>query len=48
MIRGVSNKDLRDSLRFPHRRLVPSEAKRRSRALISRKLRVLRAHGILP
>ena len=45
MIRGVSNKDLRDSL-FPTPPTSAKEAKRRS-ALISRKLRLLRAHGIL-
>ena len=45
MINGVSNKDLRDRL-FPSSPSSAKEAKRRS-ALISRKLRLLRAHGIL-
>jgi hypothetical protein len=45
MIRGICNKDLRDRL-FPSPAANPTEAKRRS-ALISRKLRLLRAHGII-
>ena len=45
MIAGVCNKDLRDRL-FPSPAPSPKEIKRRS-ALISRKLRLLRAHGIL-
>jgi len=45
MIRGISNRDLRDAL-FPTPAPNHKEAKRRS-ALISRKLRLLRAHGIL-
>jgi hypothetical protein len=45
MIRGVSNRDVRDRL-FPTPASSAEEAKRRS-ALISRKLRLLRAHGIL-
>jgi hypothetical protein len=45
MIAGVCNKDLRDRL-FPSPAASPKEIKRRS-ALISRKLRLLRAHGIL-
>lgn len=44
MIRGICNKDLRDQL-FP-KPANAVETKRRS-ALISRKLRMLRAHGIL-
>jgi hypothetical protein len=45
MIRGVSNRDVRDRL-FPSPAASAKEAKRRS-ALVSRKLRLLRAHGIL-
>jgi hypothetical protein len=45
MIRGICNKDLRDVL-FPKAAADSAQAKRRS-ALISRKLRMLRAHGIL-
>jgi hypothetical protein len=45
MIRGICNRDLRDTL-FPKPAANAAEAKRRS-ALISRKLRLLRAHGIL-
>ena len=45
MIRGICNQDLRDAL-FPKPAANAVEAKRRS-ALISRKLRLLRAHGIL-
>lgn len=45
MIRGVCNRDVRDRL-FPSPASSDKEAKRRS-ALISRQLRLLRAHGIL-
>jgi hypothetical protein len=45
MIRGLGNKDVRQSL-FPSPAANAAEAKRRS-AIISRKLRMLRAHGIL-
>lgn len=45
MIRGICNRDVRDAL-FPSPALNPREAQRRS-ALVSRKLRLLRAHGIL-
>jgi hypothetical protein len=45
MIRGICNRDVRDAL-FPSPAPNAQEAKRRS-ALISRKLRLLRAHGIL-
>jgi len=45
MIRGVSNRDVRDRL-FASPASSAQEAKRRS-ALVSRKLRLLRAHGIL-
>lgn len=45
MIRGIANRDVRDRL-FPTPAADPAEAKRRS-ALVSRKLRLLRAHGIL-
>ena len=45
MISGMSNKQLRDRL-FPSPPATAKEAKRRS-ALISRKLRLLRAHGII-
>jgi len=45
MIRGICNRDLRDR-GFPSPAANSTEARRRS-ALISRKLRLLRAHGIL-
>ena len=45
MIAGICNKDLQHAL-FPQPASGPIEAKRRS-ALISRKLRLLRAHGII-
>ena len=45
MIAGVSNRAVRDRL-FPSTASTAQEAKRRS-ALVSRKLRLLRAHGIL-
>lgn len=45
MLRGICNKDLQQTL-FPQPAATASEAKRRS-ALISRKLRLLRAHGIV-
>lgn len=45
LVRGVSNRDVRDRL-FPSPASSAREAKRRS-ALVSRKLRLLRAHGIL-
>lgn len=45
MIRGIRNQDLRCHL-FPQPATRSREAKRRS-ALISRQLRLLRAHGIL-
>ena len=45
MIRGICNRDVREAL-FPTPTTDPAEAKRRS-ALVSRKLRLLRAHGIL-
>jgi len=45
MIRGISNQDVRDHL-FSSPAANSTEAKRRS-ALVSRKLRLLRAHGIL-
>jgi hypothetical protein len=45
MIHGISNKALRSAL-FPHPPATAAEAQRRS-AQISRKLRLLRAHGIL-
>lgn len=45
MIRGICNRDVRDAL-FPSPAPNPKQAKRRS-ALVSRKLRLLRAHGIL-
>jgi hypothetical protein len=45
MIGGVSNRDVRGRL-FPSPTSSAKEAKRRS-ALVSRKLRLLRAHGIL-
>lgn len=45
MIRGICNQDVRDHL-FSSPAANPTEAKRRS-ALVSRKLRLLRAHGIL-
>jgi hypothetical protein len=45
MIRGICNKDLRKAL-FPKPAANAAEAKRRS-SLISRKLRLLRAHGII-
>ena len=45
MIRGISNQDVRSHL-FSSPAANPTEAKRRS-ALVSRKLRLLRAHGIL-
>lgn len=45
MIRGICNRDVRDRL-FPMQAANPAEAKRRS-ALVSRKLRLLRAHGVL-
>jgi len=45
MIRGICNRDLRDRW-FPSPAANSTEVKRRS-ALISRKLRLLRAHGIL-
>lgn len=45
MVSGISNKDLRDRL-FPSPAASVKESKRRS-ALISRKLRLLRAHGII-
>jgi hypothetical protein len=45
MIRGICNRDLRDRW-FPSPAANSTEARRRS-ALISRKLRLLRAHGIL-
>jgi hypothetical protein len=45
MVSGFSNKDLRSGL-FPSPPASAKEAKRRS-ALISRKLRLLRAHGII-
>jgi hypothetical protein len=46
MIGGVCNKDLRNAL-FPAPAANSTEGKRRS-ALVSRKLRLLRAHGVLP
>ena len=45
MIRGLCNQEVRDRL-FPSPASDSTEAKRRS-ALVSRKLRLLRAHGIL-
>jgi hypothetical protein len=45
MIRGLSNKDLRERL-YPAAKLTAAEAKRRS-AAISRKLRLLRAHSVI-
>ncbi len=45
MIRGVSNRDVRDRL-FPLPASSAEEAKPHA-ALVSRKLRLLRAHGIL-
>jgi hypothetical protein len=45
LIGGLCNQDLRDAL-FPSPAATRKEAKRRS-ALVSRKLRLLRAHGIL-
>ena len=45
MINGISNRDLRDQL-FASEANDAKEAKRRS-AQISRKIRLLRAHGIL-
>ena len=45
MIRGICNRDIRDRL-FLSPAANSAEAKRRS-ALVSRKLRLLRAHGIL-
>jgi hypothetical protein len=45
MIRGICNRDIRDHL-FPSPASHATEAKRRS-ALVSRKLRLLRAHGIV-
>ena len=45
MIRGICNKDLQGVL-FPQPAADPTEVKRRS-ALVSRKLRLLRAHGII-
>ncbi len=45
MVRGLCNRDIRDAL-FPAPAANPQEAKRRS-ALISRKLRLLRAPGIV-
>lgn len=45
MIRGLSNRDVRERL-FPAPAPNPAEARRRS-ALVSRKLRLLRAHGVI-
>jgi hypothetical protein len=45
MIRGICNRDVRDRL-FGSPPASAAEAKRRS-AMVSRKLRLLRAHGIL-
>lgn len=45
MVRGICNRDLRQRL-FPSSSSDAQEAKRRS-ALVSRKLRLLRAHGIV-
>jgi hypothetical protein len=45
MMGGLGNRDVRDRL-FPSPASGPAEAKRRS-ALVSRKFRMLRAHGIL-
>jgi hypothetical protein len=45
MIRGICNQDVRDHL-FSSPAANPTETKRRS-ALISRKFRLLRAHGVL-
>jgi hypothetical protein len=45
MIRGISNRDVQDHL-FTSPAANPTEVRRRS-ALVSRKLRMLRAHGIL-
>src|ERR1035437_5217373 len=45
MIRGLSNKDLRERL-YPAAKLTAAEGKRRS-AAISRKLRLLRAHSVI-
>lgn len=45
MIRGICNRDVRDRL-FTSPAASPAEAKRRS-GLVGRKLRLLRAHGIL-
>ncbi len=45
MIQGISNQALRAAL-FPQGAVTVAETKRRS-ALVSRKLRLLRAHGIL-
>jgi hypothetical protein len=45
MIRGICNRDVRDIL-FASPAENPKEAKRRS-AVVSRKLRMLRAHGIV-
>jgi hypothetical protein len=45
MIRGICNRDVRACL-FASPAANPAETKRRS-ALVSRKLRLLRAHGIL-
>jgi hypothetical protein len=45
MIGGISNRAVRDQL-FPAPAPNSKEAKRRS-ALVSRKLRLLRAHGII-